>query len=207
MSYLQSIGRLSGIDNIGGIITLQVMRASEVASMGDPIDGVIYGDITMKPGKASVTWAVTLETARTQSKSRNSREGAIKENQLPFIIPKDRATIKVMLDQAEEDEFIVTFTDTNGTKKVFGTLTTPVKFIFDHDSGAKFDSLNAYECRFYYEGPDNLYHYNGTVPSPIPGAAPAIFYFNGVAKASLQPGDNLYMTSEFGYTEFFIVSS
>jgi hypothetical protein len=206
MSYLGNITRLSGATNLGGVLTLLVARKDDVESIPEPSQGTIFGDITMKAGKQFYSWEVTTESPRTRSDSRSTREGATKRNALNFTIPKDRADIKNQLDQAEDDEFILIFTDANGKTKIFGLLDTPVKFEFDHDSGAAFSNLNAYDCRFYYEGPDNLYHYDGTLPTAPVGTAPAIVRYNGVAIASLAPGETLNIISDFGFTDFYITA-
>lgn len=206
MSYLQNIPAFSKSGNLGGIITMQVIRASDVQSMGEPVDGIIYDTIVPKEGKAFVTWSAILESARVRTTSRTTREGPSRQVPLNFMLPKDRPSLKAQLDQAEADEFIVLFTDTNGTQKIFGTLETPVRFEYTHDTGANFSNLNAYDCRFYYTGPDNLFHYNGILPVPVPGAAPAIVRFNGVAIASLASGETLNITSDFGFTDFYITS-
>lgn len=206
VSYLQNISRLSNADNLGGLLTIQVVRKADVESIPDPSGGTVYGDIILAAGKSFVTWLVTMESQRTKSQSRNTREGSSKGNNLEFLIPKDRPEIKLQLDQAEEDEFIILYTDSNGKAKLFGLLDTPVKFSYDHDTGALISDSNAYQCRFYYDGPDNLYHYNGALPSPPVGASPAIVLYNGSPIASLLPGETLNIISDFGFTDFYITS-
>lgn len=206
MSYLSNISRFSGSSNLGGLLSIRVIRKDDVESIPDPVNGVIYGEITLKAGKEFVTWVVTLESPRTKSESRSSREGASKGNRLNFLIPKDRPEIKTQLDQAEADEFILIYTDSNGKAKIFGSLDTPVRFQYNHDTGGSFADFNSYECNFYYDGPDNLFHYNGTLPAPPTGASPAIVLYNGSPIASLQPGEMLNIISDFGFTDFYITS-
>ena len=206
MGYLQNINRLSGVDNLGGIITFQVFRASEIQSIGDPIDGTIYGDIVMQAGKTCYIWECTMESGRFASSTILSREGTAKQNRKNFIIPKDRPGIKAMLDQAELDEFVVLYTDSNGQKILFGTPSAPIRFQFNYDTGTTFAALNSYNCSFYFDGPDNRYFYNGTIPAPVPGAAPSVVKFNGLPIASLAAGDTLNIISEFGFTDFFITT-
>ena len=206
MAYLQNLNRLSGADNLGGILFLKIARAADIASIPDPVAGVVYGDIEFKPGKGFVTWEVTPDTSSADSRSRRAREGASKTNRIPFFIPKDRASIRAMLEQAEQDELIVVYTDANGKQKIFGQLDTPVQFEFDHSSGKRGDDLNHYDCNFFYEGPDNMYEYNGAVPTPPAGSAPAIVTVNGTVVASLQPGDTLNFDTDFDF-DFQIVGT
>lgn len=206
MSYLQSINALSAEDNVGGILAIQIVRKADVLDIPEPVDGVIYGDITFAPGASWVSWNVTFETARITRDVRNSPEGPYAVNRLPFTIPKDNEDLADMLRQAEDDEFIVLFKYPGGSTKIFGLLEAPVLFDFDHDSGGSLEDSNKFSCRFYYEGPDNIFFYNGAISAPEPGAAPALVRFNGVVIAALAPGESLNITSEFGFTNFYTTS-
>lgn len=206
MSYLSAIARLSQSDNLGGILTIQVARKVDIESMSDPVDGVVYGDITFFAGAGFVTWEVTGESARATSRSRASREGPSKGNRLPFVVPKDRADLRRMFELAEEDELVVLYKDATGKQRLFGHLDAPVRFRFDHDSGGSHADLNHYECEFYYDGPDNMFEYNGAISAAPSGGAPAVVNVNGVTIASLQPGETLNLDSDFDF-DFQIVGT
>lgn len=205
MGYLSNINSFSG-SNIGGILVLQVARASDIDTIPDPVSGVVYGDILFKPGKAFVTWRVTHETASTKSTGKKSREGTSKSNSLPFYIPKDRAVIRAMLDIASDDELIVLFQDANGNYKLFGLKDSPVRFEYTASSGSKTADSNHYECNFFYDGPDNMYEYNGAVSTAPAGSAPAIVRVNGVVIASLLPGEIIDFNTDFTF-DFAIVGT
>lgn len=206
MSYLNSISRLSSADNLGGIISIQVARAADIQSIPDPVDGVVFGDITFFPGKGFVSWDCTSESGAAEIRSRSSREGSSKGNALPFVVPKGRADLQAMFDQAEEDEFVIRYTDANGKNFIFGTKDLPVRFKYDHTSGESHADLNRYNCEFYYTGPTNIFEYNGAVSAPPGAGAPAVVKFNGVAIAVLQPGEELNIISEFGFTNFYVTA-
>jgi hypothetical protein len=206
MSYLTSIARLSQADNLGGILTIQVARKVDIESMSDPVDGVVFGDITFFPGAGFVTWEVTGESPNANSRSRTSREGASKDNRLSFTVPKDRPELRRMFERAEEDELVVLYKYANGKQRIFGLLDAPVQFRFDHESGGSHSDLNHYRCEFYYDGPDNMFEYNGLISAAPAGAAPAVVKYNGVSIASLSPGEVLNITSEFGLTNFYVTS-
>lgn len=207
MAYLQNIERFTNDGNIGGLLQLRLIRKDDVDFIPEPADGVIFGDIVPKAGRAFVSWNVTFESAGSESQNRISREGASKENSIRFLIPKDRASMKSQLDAAVDDEFIVIVIDGNGTAKVFGSLDMPMRFAYDHSSGEAISNRNSYTCRFYFEnGPDNSFHYNGSLSAPPAGSPPAIVRYNGVVIASLAPGETLNITSDFGFTDFYISS-
>lgn len=205
MSYLKAITR-SRADNPGGVITLQVVRLADVESMSEPVDGVIYGDITFAAGAGWITWEVTFESIHISSDDRLSREGFATINNMPFRIPRDIPGIRAMLNLAAEDEFLVLFRDGKGQVKIFGLPEAPARLAFVHDGGQGIADGNYYTARFFYEGPDNINFYEGSIPTAPGAGAPAIVKFNGAAIASLQPGEVLDIQSEFGFSQFFVTS-
>lgn len=203
MSYLSSITRLSNTGNLSGITRINVVRKADILTFPDPTGSTVYGTLTFNEGTGLVPWEVTLETPRNKSADNNTREGASKKKTLDFTIPKDRDDIRAMLELAERDEFVLVLTDGNGKQKIVGTPWAPMRFTFAHDSGAQVSDMNAYQCQFYYDGPDNEYFYPATLDAPPAGPAPVIVKYNGVAIASLTPGQVFNIESEFGFTDFY----
>jgi hypothetical protein len=206
VGYLQNITRFNAADNIGGLLEIKVARKADIESIQDPFTGIVYGDIVFLPDKGFVTWAVTPDTPGADSNSRQTREGTTKGNRLKFSVPKDRATIRAMFEKASDDELIVLYKDANGKQKIFGLFDAPVKFRFSHSSGNAPSGKNGYECEFYYEGPENMFEYNGAILAAPAGPLPSVVTFNGVVIASLQPGDTLEITSDYSFTEYFITT-
>lgn len=206
MGYLKPIKRLSAVDNKGSVLQLQIARKADVLSISDPVAGVVYGDIVFQPGKGWVQWDTTIETPGTDTKGVSSREGSSKSNILKFQVPKDRADLRSMFESACLDEFIILYKDGNGIIKLFGLLYMPVRFQFNHTSGTRFADKNGYDAEFYYDGPDNMYEYNGAISAAPAGPAPSIVKYNGSAIASLAPGEILNIISDFGFTDFYITS-
>jgi hypothetical protein len=204
VSYLQSISR-NTVDNLGGIFSIKVARKAHVVSIPTPVDGVIYGDILFLEGTGFVHWDVIHETASAASEGKTSREGFSKNNKLPFQVSRGRANVKKIFDQAVEDEFIILYTE-NGKQKLFGQLDAPVRFSYSHKTGEAVSDSNRYECLFYYEGPDNIFEYNGEVELSPGGAVPALVKHNGNVIASLLPGEILNIISDFGFTDFYTTS-
>lgn len=205
MGYVQAIKRLYQADNLGGLQLLKICRKADIYSIPDPVDGVIYGDAVFNTGGAFVQWDVTLETGRIQSQDIVNREGSSKRNTLAFTIPKGRSDLRSMFLRMENDEFVVLFME-NGKQKMFGQLHAPVLFSFSHDSGQNHGDLNAFSGRFYYEGPDNVFDYDGTAGTPPAGAAPSVVQFNGVPIATLQPGETINILSDYNFSEYFVSS-
>jgi hypothetical protein len=201
MGYIKPIKRLSATDNKGSILQLLIARKVEVVSIPDPIRGVITGDIVFAAGCGFTRWDVTLETARIKSNGKQTREGVTRSNPLTFSVPKDNAIARYQFLVAEADEFIVCFTDGNGSRKLYGTLDSPVRFTFDHDGGGRFADGNKYDCQFYYDGPDNIYFYSGNITDTPPGTESSrVEFANGDLISLLSPTDVLIVTSDYAHT-------
>lgn len=204
---MKNIVRLNAEDNLGGILDIQVARASDIASMEDPLDGIVYGNITFNPGKGFYSWNATHETGEVDSSSKITKEGSTKSNRLPFNIPKDRPDLRSMFLAAEEGgEFVVLFKYASGKQRLFGHKYAPVRFKFNHSSGARHDDYNGYECEFYFDGPDNMFEYGGSGTSAPAGAPPVIININGVFFQSVPAGTTVNFDTDFEF-DFQIVGT
>ena len=202
MGYLSNINRLSAADNLGGIITIQVARKAEISNIKAPVAGIVYSPITMVGSAGFVSWQVTPDTPGSNSASKQSNQGTSKGNSIKFSVPKDRSSLQVMFEQATEDEFVLLYKDANGLQKIFGNLENPVRFRYSHGTGNSPAGKNGFDCEFYYDGPQNIFEYNGTLTAAPEGPAPAIVNFNGTPIASLQPGETLEITSDYSIDYF-----
>lgn len=189
---------------------MQIARKADIATMQEPSNGTIYGNITFNAGAGWVPWEVTL-TPRLSSTDQLTREGLNMGKSVDFIIAKDRPGLRHMLQLMERDEFILLIKDGSGRNKIVGQLHAPMRFSFRHDTGQLGDR-NQYQCRFYFTGPDNEYFYNGTVAEPPVGPPPCLVKWKypgqtdeqAALVAVLTPGTTMIITSEFGYQDFHI---
>lgn len=203
--YLTDISHPGG-GNTGSIIELKLTPISDV--QGEPIrkGDTLYGDFTFQTGKGFATWRVASQTAGMESTSKDDQEGISKDSKIVFMIPKDRAGIRQMLDLAEQDKFIVSYKDANGNIRIFGSRKRPVSFLYSRNTGTTTAGMNAFRCEFYYTGPQNDFFYNTEVPTPPAGTAPAIVRVNGTVVATLQPGESINFDSDFDF-DFEIVGT
>lgn len=193
---------------MGGILTIDVVRAADVVSIPEPVNGAIYDDVELQPGAGFSRWLVGYQSAGFSGKSKTSREGVSKDNEVRFFIPLDRQAVRTMLERAEDDEFIIIYRYATGPRKIFGTKDFPVLFQFDHDSGSAPTDQNGNNCKFYYSGPENSTFYNGAIASAAPGTAPSIVrYSTGEIIATLSPTDILVVNSDFAHTFSIIPGS
>lgn len=204
-NYLDTITRFTG-ENLGSLVRLLVARKADITSFPVVDDDTLYGDIQFLEGKGWREWTVASQSGRMKSSGTKTDEGTLRKNSLPFLIPRDRPGIRRMLGMAEEDEFIVQFTDANGQSKLFGSPDQPVLFRYSRDTGGKFASLNAYSCEFFCEGPENEFFYDGSIAMAPPGSPPALVRVNGQVVASLAPGEIIDFDTDFDF-DFEIIGT
>jgi uncharacterized protein (DUF2249 family) len=205
VGYIKEIKRLYQEDNIGSLLEIGICRKADIISIPEPVGRSIYGSITFEASAGFVKWAVT--SARMVIGEKTTRDGSPKANSLRLSIPKDRSDLREMFSIMEEDEFVVVYIE-NGKQKIFGLKEAPVRFAFGHDTGGDIGDNNAYSCRFFYEGPDNVYFYNGSISTAPAGPAPSIVKFGAtpetaVAIASLAPGETLTIISDYDFNTYF----
>lgn len=198
MSYLKSIAWPG--NNSGSLIELKIIPISDVEGEPRYKGDTLYGAYTLAAGKGFVSWKVASQGIGIKTDSKTGQEGISKNTKLSFFIPKDRSGIRIMLDRAEMDKFIIHYKDGNGVSKIFGTRKRPVSFLYSRDSGTSFSGMNAYSCQFYYEGPNNDFFFNQTIAAPPGSVAPAIVRVNGVVVATLAPGESVNFDSDFDFT-------
>ena len=204
MSYLLSIPAHKG-DNLGSILSLKVIRKADVEAIPNPVGSTIYGTVTFKAGITGFNlWNATADTAAVEARGSETREGSKKNIVIKFSLPKDTPGLRQMLEQATADEFIVVYNDGSGQQKIAGHLHAPMRFTFSHNTGSRFADGNFYDCQFFFEGPDNTWFYSGSVGTPPTGPANSVVNFNGSPVAVLAPGQTLNITSDFGFTSFFL---
>lgn len=206
MGYVLPIARLSNSDNLAGLLEIQVCPKSLITAIPTPVNGTVYGNITFVSGAGFAKWEATLERSRVSTLKERTADGYSAKNQVPFRIPKDRADLRNMFDLMERDEFIVIIKYPNGKQKIFGTLNRPVQFTYNHDSGESFDTKNEYECMFYFEGPDNIFFYDGSVGTAPAGPAPVVVKINGTVIAVLTPGQTINILTDYDYDDFFEIT-
>lgn len=206
MSYLSDISHFSE-DNVGSVLKVKVARAVDVLTVPDVVDGVIYGDLTFKEGTGFVEWRLTEDSARLVSEGSPSPEGEIRKNKIEFFVPKDRKSLRTILSRMAVDEFVLLIEDNNGVVKIFGQPWAPARFRYTHDTGSAHVETNRYICEFYYEGPENIFFYEGAVPAAPAGAAPVVIQWaDGTFIAQAQPGDIVNVSSDFEH-DFEVITS
>ena len=209
MSYLQPISFLED-ENLAGLTVLEVVRAAEVVRYPESFDGIATSPITFVEGRGFVRWEATYQSSQFSVKSEDSKEGIIKNQRLPFIIPRNNPLITAILMKAERDELIIKLRDANGQEYLWGSPQKPIKFLFNQETGSGRDR-NQYACEFYSEASDNLMIYPATFSEEaLPSDCPLVVVRRGTADgpvlAVVPAGSTVVIVSPYSFGYQLIVS-
>lgn len=203
MSYLLPISAHEG-DNLSGILTISIARKSDILTFPESYEGIAISEVVFREGASWTVWHATYRTASFSARSSDSMEGMIKDQQLPFIIPR-HGVRETMLHVAERDEFIVLVEDSNMFRYLFGTPDKPVRFSYDKNTGSG-SQRNQYDCIFYSEAVDNtlIYPHSFDAPGTPSEGNPVVIRRGsptGPVLAVAAPGTTVVITSpySFGY--------
>lgn len=201
MSYLLPIPPHTG-DNLSGVLKISVARKVDILTYPEAYDGVAISELVFKEGKSWTLWHATYRTASFSSRSSDSMEGIIRDQQLPFIIPR-HSVRETMLHVAERDEFVVLVEDANMFRYLFGSLQKPVRFSYDKNTGSG-SQRNQYDCLFYSEAVDNtlIYPHTFDTPGTPEEGNPVIIRRGsptGPVLAVASPGSTVVITSPYSF--------
>lgn len=202
MSYLNHIPHLED-ENFPGLWSIDVARVADIDNYPDAYDGIAVSEVTFHAGRGWVRWAATYNTSRFDIRSTDTREGIVKNQSLPFVIPRHAAAITNMLQKAERDEFIIKVKDHNGQEYIWGSIQKPVRFQFDQSTGGG-SNRNEYSCSFYSEASENLMIYpaNFSISPVLPGALPVVIRrgsMDGPVLAVAPAGSTVVISSPYSF--------
>jgi hypothetical protein len=205
LSYLTAINSLD-TENLSGLQSLLVIRSQDVTTFPDIFEGIAQSEPVFVPGRDWLKWVATYSTSGFSTRPEDSMEGISANQALDFIIPRHTSGITSMLRKAENDTFILLFTDFNGQRYLFGSPEKPVRFSFDMQTGSGSDR-NQYACRFYSDSSGNLAIYPpsfGTGDTDF-SACPSVIIRRGSSEGPIlaiaPAGSTLVISSpySFGY--------
>lgn len=201
MSYLRNIAPLED-ENLPGLIKISVAKASDIATYPDSIEGIAIAEVTFKEGKDWTVWSATYNTANFLNRSNDSDQGIIRAQELPFVLPKS-SSLEAMLNKAERDEFVVLVEDKNGFRELFGSISKPVRFAFDKETGSS-SGRNQYDCRFFSEAIGNklIYPYEFGTAANFGNAQPVVIRrgsADGPVLAVAPAGSTVIITSPYSF--------
>lgn len=147
-------------DNLGGINSIQFIPVEDVISIPDPYGNKIIKPVVLGTGKRLFNAYATRGTIRYTQNPRITAAGTIYDKKLVASIPKEYAENEELYFQMRNRQFIVVYRNNNNIRKILSTLSEPLKFTADLDTGADVPNKNAHSITFFGEGSKPALFYN-----------------------------------------------
>lgn len=146
MSYLTVINRPEA-ENLSGCRNLRIARISDIDFFPRIIAGRVNGEIVLKTGASWIRWVPIENTFSFDSKTTESMEGVLQDNNIRFILPAININ-EHMLNQLQFDRVVVMVEDMNAITWVFGTPQRPMQFRYNRSTGTLGSGRAQYEGFF-----------------------------------------------------------
>ena len=156
---MNDIKKPSG-DNIGGLIRFNFIPYEDVESIDMPIDGKVTIEVELKEGKQWYCGYGTLGSMSYTETPSENMNGAVFSKLLSAVCPQDGEENNALFNEMRNRRFIVDYTDSNGLRKLIGSIEEPLKFNATLNTQTSMPGLNAHAISFYGEGTFKAYIYD-----------------------------------------------
>jgi|GEM_PF-3173053 len=155
---LLSLARPSG-DNLGGLLALQLFKASDVVRLADH-DGVILPEsLQMRSGVTIAGMYFTPGTAAFSQDAAETDQGDLYKWKLAFSVPKLAPDIHYWLQAQRGYDLIAIVMDGNRNSLMIGNPDYPLTLKANLDTGNKPSAKNDYGFTLVGESPDPALFY------------------------------------------------
>jgi hypothetical protein len=146
-------------DNLGGIVKFKFIPVDDVESIDIAIEHIITTPVVLKENKRWFDAYATLGTMQYTEVQEKTPSGDIFKCQLVAAIPKDWADISDQLNKMRNQRFIVDYTDSNGLRKLVGSIDEPLFFKSELNTKNEAAARNEHIITFFGESSHKAYIY------------------------------------------------
>lgn len=192
-------------DNYGGVARFWFASEEDIAGLD------VLGTIQLKAGK---TWSLgkgVKYSCMLSVKARIERGGVLFDIILEGQLAKYRPALEAVLAKMRDQRFAILVKDLNGYVMQFGRPGEWLKFTTNQSTGSLPSDPNGYKFQFSGSMKAQPISYNSiivdnpNIPAPEPDGDPVRIYLNGLLVATIPPGGNFAITTEFTL-EYTIIS-
>lgn len=156
---MNDINRLEG-DNLGGIVRFKFIPVDDIRIIDDAVAGVVSVEITLQASKKWFCAYATLGTMGYTESPTNSSAGTIFSRQFSAFIPKDSAEINAQLNEMRDVRFVLDYTDSNGLRKIVGSIEEPLNFSSSLNTQSDMPGRNGHNIVFSGDATHKAYVYD-----------------------------------------------
>jgi hypothetical protein len=147
-------------NNLGGVLRFNFIPVAHCVSIDMPIKGKVLKPVEVLTGKRWFSGYATLETIGFAEPSELTDNGTIYKPKFTAIVPKDSAEATHLFDQMSNGRFLLDYTDSNGLRKLVGSLDEPLFFSADLNTKQNIAGRNEHLINFYGTTTNKAYVYD-----------------------------------------------
>lgn len=147
-------------DNLGGLVRFRFIDINDVESIEDAINGKVLTEIELSDGGQWFTGYGTIGSmGYTETPSENPN-GTVFARQFTAVCPQDGEDNNALFNEMRNKRFILDYTDSNGLRKLVGSISEPLKFSATLNTQTNMPGLNSHTINFYGDGTHKAYIYD-----------------------------------------------
>lgn len=156
---MDDVKQFSG-DNIGGLLRLNFIPVSDIESIDEPYEHRITVPVELKENKRWFSLYATLGTMSFTESGSKTSDGELFDKKITATCPKDRADISALFNEMRNEQFVIDYTDTNGERKLVGSLEEPLQFSSNLNTKEGIEGRNEHVISFFGVGTHKSYFYD-----------------------------------------------
>lgn len=150
---MDNISKFAG-PNLGGNRALQFLPVEAIATIPDPVNGAITGDIVLAGVSDFYSIYSTDGTLLFEETPKQDQAGEYYESSISAFIPKASVELLSILVNMQRSLYVVKVTDNNGLTRLAGNIANPLQMTFQVDPKDNVSSRNGIKITFAGRNPD-----------------------------------------------------
>lgn len=147
-------------NNLGGALRFNFINVNDVLSIPTPVNSVVSSAVVLKPGKVWSAGSATLGTMGYSEPSELTSAGTIYKKTFIAFCPEDNAANNDLFNANRNGQYIVDCTDSNGLRKLIGSIDEPLSFSSALNTKTNIPELAGTAISFYGDGSHKSYVYD-----------------------------------------------
>ena len=144
---MNSITKPDHLDNIGGIIKLWFVPVEHIASISRPIHD--YAGFILEADRVWFELYFSPQSASYSFKFKSDNKGSYYQCKIVGVIPRQDNILNTSINQLRDRAFVCKVLDANGHYRIVGTQQSPLRLVYEFDSGNKPSDRNSVGFTFF----------------------------------------------------------
>lgn len=156
---MRDINKPSG-DNLGGVLRFNFIDVNDVQSIADAVNSTVSTAVTLKTAMQWYEGYGTLGSIGFTEIPEMTGAGTLYKRQFVALCPQDGEDINDLFNEMRNKQFIIDYTDSNGLRKLVGSLEEPLNFAATLNTKTNMPELAGHSISFYGDASHKAYRYD-----------------------------------------------